>query len=155
VRHDGLREQNCSIARTVAVLGERWTLIILRQAFLGARRFEDFQRGTGVARNILSDRLRSLVEHDVLRRLPYQDHPPRSEYRLTAKGRDLYPVLVALMQWGDRHGGLEEGPPIVLHHERCGGRADPRLVCDACGEDIDPREMRVETKPAAPVSAPA
>ncbi|MEA2390752.1 MAG: hypothetical protein QOK31_861 [Solirubrobacteraceae bacterium] len=153
MRHDALGEQNCSIGRTVAVLGERWTFVILRQAFLGARRFEDFQRGTGVARNVLSDRLRSLVDNGVLRRLPYQDHPPRSEYRLTAKGRDLYPVLVALMQWGDRHAGLEQGPPIVLHHETCGHRADPRLVCDACGEDIDPREMRAEVAAdAAPVA---
>jgi DNA-binding HxlR family transcriptional regulator len=155
VRHDGLREQNCSIARTVAVLGERWTLVILRQAFLGARRFEDYQRGTGVARNILAERLRSLVEHGVLDRRPYNEHPPRFEYRLTGKGRDLYPVLVALLQWGDKHAGLEGDPPLVLHHVSCGERCEPRLVCDHCGEDIDPRQMRPEIVATAGAAADA
>ena len=90
MRHRALQHANCSIARTVSVLGERWTLVILRQAFLGARRFEDYQRGLGIARNMLADRLRTLVDEGILERRPYSERPPRHEYRLTAKGRDLY-----------------------------------------------------------------
>src|ERR687890_478134 len=102
----------CAIARSMAVLGERWTLVILRSAFMGARRFEDYQSSTGIARNILTDRLKTLVEHDILERRPYAEHPGRTlyEYRLTDKGLDLYPVLVSLMQWGNRYGGFGAPP---------------------------------------------
>ncbi len=144
MRHDSLAEADCSVARAWSVLGERWTMVILREAFLGARRFEDYQAGSGIARNLLAERLRVLVEHGILERRPYQEHPPRHEYRLTRKGRDLYPLLVALLQWGDRYGEHPEGPPVVLVHEPCGHPADPRLACGHCGADIDPREMRVE-----------
>ena len=140
----------CSIARSLAVLGERWTFVILRQAFLGARRFEDYQQGTQIARNILTDRLRSLVEEGVLERRPYAERASRTfyEYRLTEKGLDLYPVLVTLMQWGDRHGGFEDGPPLSLIHKTCGHETDPRLVCSECGEDLKARE--VEPRVSAP-----
>src|ERR671929_524192 len=122
MRHDDLAEMPCSIARSMAVLGERWTLVILREAFMRARRFEDYQQGTGIARNILTDRLNKLVEHGILERRPYAEHPGRTlyEYRLTDKGLDLYPVLVALMQWGDRYGGFDDGPPVELEHKTCG-----------------------------------
>jgi DNA-binding HxlR family transcriptional regulator len=151
MRHQSLQHANCSIARCVSILGERWTIVILRQAFLGARRFEDYQRGLGIARNMLADRLRTLVESGILERLPYSERPPRFDYRLTAKGRDLYPILVAMMQWGDRHGGHEDGPPVVLYHEPCGHLADPRLTCAHCGEPIDAREVRPEPGPGARV----
>jgi DNA-binding HxlR family transcriptional regulator len=144
MRHASLAEVDCSIARAWSVLGERWTMVILREAFLGARRFDDYQSRLGIARNLLTDRLRALVEHGILERRPYQEHPPRHEYRLTRKGRDLYPLLVALMQWGDRYGENPDGPPAVLVHEPCGHPADPHLACRHCGADIDPREMRVE-----------
>ena len=147
MRHSALHDQPCSIARTVAVLGERWTLVILRQAFQGQRRFEDMQRGLGIARNILADRLHRLVEEGILERRPYQERPPRYEYRLTQKGRDLYPVLVSLMAWGDRYNSGEAGPPVVLVHEACGHETRPRFVCSHCGEPIDPLQMRAEPGP--------
>ena len=147
MRHSGLQQQNCSIARTVAVLGERWTLVILREAFNRRRRFEDIQRDLGIARNILADRLQRLVAEGILERRAYQQRPERFEYRLTDKGRDLYPVLIALMQWGDRYTAGEAGPPVELIHEPCGQHTQPRLVCDHCGEPIDPRDMRPQPGP--------
>lgn len=149
MRHDKLRHEPCAIARSVAVLGERWTFVILRQAFTGARRFEDYQRGTGIARNILTDRLGRLVEHGILERRPYAEHPGRTlyEYRLTRKGRDLYPILVSLMQWGNVYGGFEAGPPVELVHRTCGKVTEPALVCSECGEPIDPRQMQPRAGP--------
>ena len=147
MRHSSLQQQNCSIARTVAVLGERWTLVILREAFSRRRRFEDIQRDLGIARNILADRLQRLVAEGILERRAYQQRPERFEYRLTDKGRDLYPVLIALMQWGDRYTAGEAGPPVELIHELCGEHTHPRLVCDHCGEPIDPRDVRPQPGP--------
>ena len=147
MRHSGLQQQNCSIARTVAVLGERWTLVILREAFNRRRRFDDIQRDLGIARNILADRLQTLVAEGILERRAYQQRPERFEYRLTDKGRDLYPVLIALMQWGDRYTAGEAGPPVELIHEPCGEQTHPRLVCDHCGEPIDPHDMRAQPGP--------
>jgi DNA-binding HxlR family transcriptional regulator len=147
MRHSGLQQENCSIARTVAVLGERWTLVILREAFNRRRRFEDIQRDLGIARNILADRLQTLVAEGILERRAYQQRPERFEYRLTDKGRDLYPVMIALMQWGDRYNAGEAGPPVELIHEPCGEHTHPRLVCDHCGEPIDPRDVRPRAGP--------
>jgi DNA-binding HxlR family transcriptional regulator len=153
MRHSGLQKQNCSIARTVAVLGERWTLVILREAFNRRRRFDDIQRDLGIARNILADRLQTLVAEGILERRAYQQRPERFEYRLTDKGRDLYPVLIALMQWGDRYTADEAGPPVELIHEPCGELSHPRLVCDHCGEPIDPRDMRPRAGPGVLATA--
>jgi len=132
----------CAIARSMAILGERWTLVILREAFMKARRFEDYQQGTGIARNILTDRLNKLVEHEILERRPYAEHPGRTlyEYRLTDKGMDLYPVLVTLMQWGNKYGGFDD-PPVQLEHKGCGHHQTPLLVCGECGEELRPREV--------------
>jgi DNA-binding HxlR family transcriptional regulator len=147
MRHDALAEMPCAIARSMAVLGERWTFVILRQAFMGARRFEDYQQGTGIARNILTDRLKTLVEHEILERRPYAEHPGRTlyEYRLTDKGLDLYPVLISLMQWGNRYGGFEDGPPVELTHKSCGQVTEPRAVCSACGEELHARDVRARS----------
>ena len=144
MRHDDLATLPCAIARTMAVLGERWTFVILRSAFTGARRFEDYQQGTKIARNILADRLKTLVEHGILERRPYAEHPGRTlyEYRLTDKGLDLYPVLVAMMQWGNTYGGFEDGPPVELTHKTCGHVTEPRLVCSECGDELKAREVR-------------
>jgi DNA-binding HxlR family transcriptional regulator len=150
MRHTALADQQCSIARTVAILGERWTMVILRQAFLGARRFEHYQAPLGIARNMLTDRLRRLVEHGILERCLYHERPPRYEYRLTPKGLDLYPILVTMMEWGDRYGGFD-GPPMQLRHH-CGGVMHPRLVCDCCGEVVDPHHVTPETGPGATVA---
>ena len=115
--------QYCPVASTLEVIGERWTLLIVRDVFLGIRRFDDLQRDLGVARNILQVRLERLVEEGILVKRPYQERPLRSEYRLTEKGADLWPVLVAMLQWGDRHalGGGER--PMILQHRELRGRA--------------------------------
>ncbi len=126
------------------ILGERWTFLILRECFYGVRRFSEMQRNLGIARNILSTRLQSLVAAEVLERVPYQDDPPRFEYRLTEAGRDLYPSIIALMRWGDRHLVDEDGPPVVLRHNVCGHTAEPMLVCSHCREELHPREVTPE-----------
>ncbi len=107
--------QNCSIARTLEIVGERWTLLIIRDVFLGLRRFDQLQGSLGVARNVLSDRLNRLVEEGILERVPYSERPPRFEYRLTSKGRELNVALTALRQWGDAH--LSEKPPRLLRRK--------------------------------------
>jgi DNA-binding HxlR family transcriptional regulator len=137
-------DQNCSIARSLAIVGERWTLLVLRDVLLGNRRFEEIRRSLGVASNILADRLATLVEHGILSR---DGDPP--EYRVTDKGRDLSPVLVALVQWGDKYTAGEAGPPIVHVHTACGHPAHPELHCSACGETIKPGDLRVVPGPGA------
>jgi DNA-binding HxlR family transcriptional regulator len=141
MKHAALTEENCAIARSSAVVGERWVWVILRQAFNGARRFEDFQRGIGLARNVLTDRLNTLVEHGILERRPYGASGERqlNEYRLTEKGRALFPAYVALMQWGNQWTDLP-APPVDLLHKPCGHRTRVRVVCSECGEDIDARD---------------
>lgn len=140
--------QNCSIARALAVVGERWTLLIMREALLGNRRFEDIRRRTGVAPNILSDRLQTLVDHGLLRRRASTERPETFEYRATRKGADLAPVLLTLMQWGDRY-AAPDGPPRVAVHAACGHDADPRLHCSHCGEPLEPTETTVRPGPGA------
>src|ERR687885_670665 len=137
--------ENCSIARALERLGERWTLLVLREAFTGARRFDEFAERLGVARNVLTARLSLLVEEGVLERRRYQERPERFEYRLTDKGLDLFPVLVALMEWGDRWAGPAAGPPLVVVHRACGHQSAPRLVCDHCGEPVTARDMQPVT----------
>jgi DNA-binding HxlR family transcriptional regulator len=138
VKHADLLDENCAIARSAAIVGERWVWVILRQAFNGARRFEDYQRGIGLARNVLVDRLNGLVAHGILERRPYAEHTARdlNEYRLTDKGRALFPVYVALMQWGNEWTGLA-APPVDLLHKPCGHRVRGRVVCSHCSQDID------------------
>jgi len=142
-------DTNCSVARTLSVMGDRWTMLVLREAFFGVRRFEAMQRNLGIARNILTDRLQRLVAHGVLARVPYQERPERHEYRLTEKGLDLYAPLIALMRWGDEHMAEPEGPPVVLEHTPCGCRTVPTLSCSCCGEPLDPREVRPLPGPGA------
>lgn len=139
---ENFEEHDCSVARTLGVVGERWTLLVVREAFYGARRFDEFRANLGIARNILSDRLRGLVEAGILTREPYQQHPERFEYRLTDKGHDLYPALIALMRWGDKHMADDDGPPLVLEHKECGRETFPVLACSACGEAITARDVR-------------
>ena len=144
----------CSIAAAMDILGERWTFLILREAFYGVRRFSDMQRNLGIARNILSTRLQALVRHGILERRRYHDEPERYEYRLTAAGRDLYPAIVTIMRWGDRHLAGEHGPPVLLRHT-CGHEADPVLVCSHCGERMDPHDVPPEPGPGATGREPA
>ena len=132
--------QTCSVAGSLELIGERWTLLIVRDAFMGARRFEDFQRRTGAARNILSARLSLLVDEGIFTRVPYQEHPVRYEYRITDKGLDLWPVIVALVQWGDRY--IYPGrAPVLLMHKNCGGALSDRRTCETCGAKLGPRDV--------------
>lgn len=140
--------QNCSIAGTLELVGERWTLLILRDAFLGTRRFDDFQRNLGVARNILQARLKRLVDEGILRRERYQERPERFEYRLTRKGVDLWPVIVALMKWGDKY-EAPNGPPVVLRHKGCGGELDDHRICTVCAHPVEAHEAEPELGPGA------
>lgn len=149
--------QNCSAARTLELIGERWTPLIIRDAFLGITRFDDFQRSLGIARNVLQARLERLVEAGILERSRYQERPERFEYRLTEKGLDLWPVLVSLLAWGDRH-LAPDGPPVVLEHRGCGGQVNDRRICTRCGAELGPRDTRARRGPAlgdAPAVQPA
>ena len=124
---------NCAIGAAVGILGERATFLVLREAFNGVRRFDDMQRRTGMPRQVLSSRLARLVDEGLLRKVRYQQAGQRSrdEYRLTSKGLDLYPVLVALMQWGDRYEVGPDGPPVLLRHRDCGEPVELQLTCRA------------------------
>ena len=142
VRRTSFVEMDCSIAQALEVVGEWWSLLILRDAFKGVRRFEDFQRGLGIARNVLAERLQRLVAEGVFERRQYQAQPDRYEYRLTEKGLDLYPIIVGLMRWGDKWAPAPDGPPVILTHKDCDHDGTPVLTCAACGEQVGPRDMR-------------
>lgn len=144
-----LSEERCSLARSLAVVGDRWTLMILREAFLRVRRFEDFQGRLGIARRVLAERLAKLVEEGVLVRVPYQSGPLRHDYRLTDKGLALYPAIIALVHWGDDHYAGADGPPLLHRHRACGHDFHSVLCCSACGETVDPRDVDVRANPAA------
>lgn len=145
-------KQGCSIARTLDVIGDRWTILILRDSFRGVRRFDDFQRDLGIARNILTDRLQKLVDHGVLARRPYQQRPTRYEYRLTPKGIALSPALVALMRWGDTWLCEDGGVPLVLTHKSCGTPLDQTFVCWECETTVQPTEIKSRPGPGAPAT---
>jgi DNA-binding HxlR family transcriptional regulator len=137
----------CSVARSLSVVGDRWTLLVLRDAFLGVRRFEQF-RAVGLTRHRLADRLKRLVAAGVLDRVRYQDRPSRFEYRLTDKGRDLWPVIVSLTRWGDRWMAGDDGPPVELVHRDCGHTVMPQLACPHCTKPVTARDMRARAGPA-------
>jgi DNA-binding HxlR family transcriptional regulator len=137
----------CTIARAVDLLGEGWTLLVLRQACLGTRRFEDFQRALGIGRNILTLRLNRLVDEGLLHRVEYQERPRRHEYRLTEKGRDVYPILAAMAAYGDKWLVGDEGTPLVLHHTACDHDMHAVVVCSECDQPLDVRAVRATPGP--------
>ena len=139
---------HCSVAQCLEVVGEWWSMLVLRDVFLGVSRFDDFQARLGISRNILNQRLNRLVEFGVLAKVPYTEHPPRYDYRLTDKGRDLWPVLTAMRQWGDRH-AAPEGPPLQVVHKACGSVAEAELTCSVCGEPLGPGDVRAVAGPGA------
>jgi DNA-binding HxlR family transcriptional regulator len=147
--------QNCSAARTLGLIGERWTLLVIRDVFAGNRRFDQMQRSLGVARNVLAARLGRLVEEGILEKRLYSLNPPRHEYFLTEKGLDLWPILVALVAYGDKHLAGPEGAPMVIVHKECGGRVNDRRICERCGTELEVREARAVPGPGAPVQEPA
>jgi len=138
----------CSIARTLSVVGDRWTLLIVRDVFLGIRRFAGIQQDLGLTPHRLSDRLRKLVHDGVLRRVAYEKRPPRFEYRLTEKGVDLYPLIVAMIEWGDRWMAVGQGAPVELVHRPCGHSIRPQLICPDCKSKIEARDMSARPGPA-------
>jgi DNA-binding HxlR family transcriptional regulator len=149
MKRTSFASMDCSVAHTLEVVGEWWTMLIVREAFYGTRRFDDFQANLGIARNVLTVRLQRLVEHGVLERTLYQEHPPRYEYRLTDKGRDLFPVLLTLMKWGDRWAGHPEGPPVLVCDRETGEALEPVVVDARSGRPIDPRHTRPGAGPGA------
>jgi DNA-binding HxlR family transcriptional regulator len=139
---------NCSVAQCLEVVGEWWSMLIIRDAFLGVIRFDEFQERLGISRNILSQRLNHLVEAGVLAKVPYSEHPPRYDYRLTDKGRDLWPVLTTMRQWGDKY-AAPDGPPLQLTHKGCGHVSEAVLICSECGAHLGARDVRAEPGPGA------
>ena len=140
MRHAELAEKQCAIARTWAVIGERWTMMILRELFRGSHRFEDIQAKLQLGRNVLADRLQQLEADGILERRQYQDRPVRHDYHLTDKGEDLYPLLLAMLRWGNKY--TVDEPPLRLRHKACRHIVDPTMVCDRCGEELHRRELR-------------
>ncbi len=146
--------QVCSIARALELIGDRWTILVIREAFLGTRRFDDYQRNLGCARNVLTERLGRLVDAGIMRKVPYQERPRRYEYRVTRKGVELWPAMMALMQWGDRH-LAPEGPPVRVLHDGCGGEVGERLRCTRCGTDLEPGDVYAVPGPGRDAAAAA
>jgi DNA-binding HxlR family transcriptional regulator len=145
---------DCSVAQCLEVVGEWWSMLVVRDAFLGVTRFDDFQRRLGISRNVLNERLNTLVEAGVLIRVPYSEHPPRDDYRLTDKGRDLWPVLTSMRQWGDRY-AAPSGPPLRVTHKACGAVTEAVMVCSSCGEHLGARDVEAAVSPGhAPALIP-
>jgi DNA-binding HxlR family transcriptional regulator len=139
-----LEHLHCSVANTAEMIGDRWTVLILRDAFLGVRRFDDFQKDLGIARNVLTERLSKLVTAEIFSTVQYEDHPPRFEYRLTEKGRDLYDVLVAMWRWGDTWNPPGDSFLRSLVHLDCGATTHGTMRCANCEGPLHSRNTRVE-----------
>jgi DNA-binding HxlR family transcriptional regulator len=148
MQRTSFEEMDCSVARCLEVVGEWWSLLIVRDAMLGVTRFDDFQARLGISRNILTQRLNRLVDASILKRVPYSEHPPRSEYRLTAKGRDLWLVVTAMRQWGDRWASPDDAP-VLTRHDSCGEVVTVRAACSHCGETLDARSVSAVAGPGA------
>ena len=146
--------QLCSIARALELVGERWTLLVIRDVFRGLRRFDEIQSSLGIARNVLTARLQSLVDEEILERRPYRERPLRYEYFLTEKGLDLWPVLVSMLEFGDKH-LAPEGPPLEVRHKGgCGGRVNGRGICERCGDLLTARDAVSVNGPGMPKASP-
>jgi DNA-binding HxlR family transcriptional regulator len=154
VLRNDYENQSCSIAGALEVVGERWSLLIVRDILLGLRRFDELQAHLGIARNVLQTRLTRLQEEGVIERVPYQERPLRHEYLLTEKGLDLWPTIVALMKWGDRYAPPEGGPAVVIEHRGCGGAVDEHRICERCGAKLTAREAVGRPGPGAAADHP-
>lgn len=147
-----LAAMECSVARTLDTIGDKWSLLILRDSFYGVRRFDDFRKDLGVARNILADRLQKLVEREVLERRQYEARPPRFEYRLTERGRDLVGVVLAMMRWGDTWTGAGDRP-VTITHTTCGHVTEPVVACSHCRDELRLGELLADPLPTLPSRA--
>ncbi|MBX6355782.1 MAG: helix-turn-helix transcriptional regulator [Micromonosporaceae bacterium] len=145
------RRQDCSLAKALELLGERWTLLVVRDAFLGVRRYRDFLVHLDIPRAVLAERLQTLTGAGVLERRRYQDSPPRDEYVLTARGRELWTVLYPLTRWGERHLGSPGGPRRIYAHASCGTELDDAGACPACGCAVPPGDVETRPGPGADV----
>ena len=141
MKWDDIGQQPCSIARTLSVVGDRWTMLIIRNAFMGLRRFDDFQENLGVTRHVLSERLKRLVENEILQKVQHPDRADRFEYRLTEKGLQLYPILLSMTNWADQWMDQGLGAPVQYQHKACGKIFQPLLTCSECGESIQARQV--------------
>ncbi|MBU6372170.1 MAG: helix-turn-helix transcriptional regulator [Alphaproteobacteria bacterium] len=155
MRWDDLDREACSLARALAVVGDRWTLLVLREAFLRVRRFDEFAARLGIARRVLAARLAHLTAEGVLEKVQYEARPPRYEYRLTEKGLALYPVILSLVHWGDAHYAGRAGPPLLHRHRACGHDFRSVLACSVCGEAVEARGVEVRPGPGARRRRPA
>jgi DNA-binding HxlR family transcriptional regulator len=144
---------SCSVARTMGVVGERWAMLIMKDVFLGVTRFDDLQRDLGIARNVLAERLESLVADGLLERRVYQQRPVRHEYLLTEKGHDLQSVLFAVVAWGDRWQSETTGPPLKLRHETCANDTIAKVVCSCCGLPLRAEEVTARGGPGGRIGA--
>lgn len=144
-----LEEEPCSLARALAVIGDRWSLLILRQCFRRVRRFDGFQESLQITRHLLAGRLKKMMRLGVLRKVPYQTAPRRYEYTLTQKGLDVYPVILSIMRWGDIHMADARGPPTLFEHRSCRNMFDPVTVCSQCGEALTARTVLAHPGPGA------
>ncbi|MFI1236092.1 winged helix-turn-helix transcriptional regulator [Nocardia salmonicida] len=148
MRRTSFEDMNCSMAQCLEVVGEWWTLLIVRDALFGVTRFDDFRERLGIARNVLTQRLEGLVEHEIMIREPYQDNPVRYDYRLTAKGRSLWQVVTAMRQWGDEW-AAPNGAPVEALHRGCGHVATIEPMCSHCGERVHGRDLKPVDGPGA------
>lgn len=153
MRRASFDDMACSVAQSLEIIGEWWTPLILRDAFLGITRFSDFQERLGIARNILSARLDTLIDHGVLKKVQYQDNPVRYDYKLTEKGRDLWLVVAALREWGDRW-EAPDGPPVSMIHTTCGHQTHVVPTCSECGEVLNPFDLRATRGTGAAATTP-
>jgi DNA-binding HxlR family transcriptional regulator len=149
MRKASFADMHCSIAQSLEIVGEWWTLLILRDSFLGIRRFDDFVERLGISRNVLTNRLDTLVDAGVLERRPYDEARGRYDYVLTDKGRALWPVMTAIRQWGDEWVLGEGNEPLLLEHVTCGNTATAQMTCNVCGEQLDARSVRAVPGPGA------
>lgn len=147
MKWQNLNQQECSVARSLSVLGDRWTLLILRECFLRVTRFDKFKDRLGLSRTVLADRLSMLTNEGVIKKVTYQHKPTRYEYKLTDKGLDLYPMLMALVNWGNKHYAGDSGVPLLHRHKKCGKHFTPVSVCSECGEEYHPQEVIIEKGP--------
>jgi DNA-binding HxlR family transcriptional regulator len=146
---EAFAKQNCSIARPLSVLGERWTILVLREISLGSRRFDEMRSALGVATNILSERLATLVDEGIVERRRYSERPERFEYRLTKKGADLQPILLSFLRWGDTYTAGPSGPPLETVHATCDHVFHMVPTCSHCGEEVKPASLRARPGPGA------
>lgn len=148
MRRKSFEDINCSVAQTLEVVGEWWTMLVIRDLFLRVRRFDEIQERLGISRNVLAERLDHLVDHGIVERRPYQEHPVRYDYVLTAKGRDLWPLVTAMREWGDKW-AAPSGPPVELLHTTCGHRVHSVPTCSACGEVLELHDVRAVAGPGS------